>query len=80
MGWHEHVDGVFHGCEKFFRPGYAANLVSSWIPALRDVKEKLEAGARVADVGCGKGASTLLMAKAFPKSRILRIRLPRQVD
>ncbi len=69
MGWHEHVDGVFHGCEKFFRPGYAANLVSSWIPALRDVKEKLEAGARVADVGCGKGASTLLMAKAFPNSR-----------
>jgi SAM-dependent methyltransferase len=69
MGWHEHVDGVFHGCEKFFRPGYAANLVSSWIPALAGVKEKLEAGARVADVGCGKGASTLLMAKAFPKSR-----------
>src|SRR6266852_3120810 len=69
MGWHEHVDGVFHGCEKFFRPGYAANLVSSWIPSLQDVKEKLEAGARVADVGCGKGASTLLMAKAFPKSR-----------
>lgn len=69
MGWHEHVDGVFHGCEKFFRPGYAANLVTSWIPALHDVKEKLEAGARVADVGCGKGASTILMAKAFPKSR-----------
>jgi len=69
MGWHEHADGVFHGCEKFFRPGYAANLVSSWIPALVDVKEKLEAGARVADVGCGKGASTLLMAKAFPNSR-----------
>ena len=69
MGWHEHADGVFHGCEKFFRPGYAANLVSSWIPALSNVKEKLEAGARVADVGCGIGASTLLMAKAFPKSR-----------
>jgi SAM-dependent methyltransferase len=69
MGWHEHVDGVFHGCEKFFRPGYAANLVNSWIPSLQDVKAKLEAGARVADVGCGKGASTLLMAKAFPKSR-----------
>jgi SAM-dependent methyltransferase len=68
MGWHEHDDGVFHGCEKFFRPGYAANLVSSWIPALDDVRSKLEAGARVADVGCGKGASTLLMAKAFPKS------------
>jgi SAM-dependent methyltransferase len=69
MGWHEHADGVFHGCEKFFRPGYAANLVPSWIPALTDVKEKLEAGARVADIGCGKGASTLLMAKAFPNSR-----------
>jgi len=69
MGWHEHADGVFHGCEKFFRPGYAANLVSAWIPALSDVKEKLEAGAKVADVGCGLGASTILMAKAFPKSK-----------
>src|SRR6202142_1862106 len=69
MGWHEHDDGVFHGCEKFFRPGYAAYLVSSWIPALHDVEKKLESGARVADVGCGKGASTVLMAKSFPKSR-----------
>ena len=69
MGWHEHDDGVFHGCEKFFRPGYAANLVSAWIPSLSEAKKKLEAGARVADVGCGKGASTLLMAQAFPKSR-----------
>jgi SAM-dependent methyltransferase len=69
MGWHEHDDGVFHGCEKFFRPGYAANLVSSWIPSLDEVKKKLERGARVADVGCGKGASTLLMAQAFPNSR-----------
>ena len=69
MGWHEHQEGVFHGCEKFFRPGYAANLVSTWIPALQDVQAKLEAGARVADVGCGKGASTLLLAKAFPKAR-----------
>jgi SAM-dependent methyltransferase len=68
MGWHEHAEGVFHGCEKFFRPGYAANLVSSWIPALHDVQQKLEAGARIADVGCGKGASTILMAQAFPKS------------
>jgi SAM-dependent methyltransferase len=69
MGWHEHVDDVFHGCEKFFRPGYAANLVSSWIPALHDVEEKLNAGARVADVGCGKGASTILMARAYPNSQ-----------
>jgi len=69
MGWHEHADGVFHGCEKFFRPGYAANLVSTWIPSLQDTKAKLEAGARVADVGCGKGAATLLMAKAFPNSQ-----------
>lgn len=69
MGWHEHDDDVFHGCEKFFRPGYAANLITSWIPSLDDVKAKLEAGARVADVGCGKGASTILMAKAFPNSR-----------
>jgi len=69
MGWHEHEEGVFHGCEKFFRPGYAANLVSAWIPSLRDVKHKLEVGAVVADVGCGRGASTLLMAQAFPNSR-----------
>src|SRR5258708_17428499 len=69
MGWHEHDEAVFHGCEKFFRPSYAANLVTSWIPSLHGVKAKLEAGARVADVGCGKGASTVLMAKAFPKSQ-----------
>ena len=69
MGWHEHNEGVFHGCEKFFRPGYAANLMASWIPSLHGVQAKLEAGARVADVGCGKGASTLLMAQAFPKSQ-----------
>lgn len=69
MGWGEHTEGVFHGCEKFFRPGYAANLASAWIPALHGVNAKLEAGARVADVGCGKGASTILMAKAFPKSQ-----------
>jgi len=71
MGWHEHEDEVFHGCEKFFRPGYVANLISSWIPSLHGVKEKLEKGARVADVGCGKGTSTILMAKAFPKSRFI---------
>lgn len=69
IGWHEHDDSVFHGCEKFFRPGYAAHLISSWIPSLKGVQAKLAAGASVADVGCGKGASTLLMARAFPKSR-----------
>jgi SAM-dependent methyltransferase len=68
MGWHEHDEFVFHGCEKFFRPGYAANLVANWIPALSGVQKKLESGAKVADVGCGKGASTILMAKAYPKS------------
>ncbi|NYF89316.1 methyltransferase domain-containing protein [Tunturiibacter empetritectus] len=68
MGWHEHDEGVFHGCEKFFRPGYAANLVSSWIPSLDGIQQKLESGARVADVGCGKGASSILMAQAFPNS------------
>jgi SAM-dependent methyltransferase len=69
MGWHEHEDGVFHGCEKFFRPGYVANLTSSWIPSLNGVSEKLEAGARVADIGCGKGASTILLAQAYPNSK-----------
>jgi len=69
MGWHEHDEDVFHGCEKFFRPSYAANLISSWIPSLEGVQAKLERGARVADVGCGKGTSTVLMAKAFPKSQ-----------
>ena len=70
MGWGEHEDRVFHGCEKFFRPGYAANLVGSWIPALDGVYDKLVRGAKVADVGCGKGASSILIAKAFPNSHI----------
>ena len=69
MGWHEHNEDVFLGTEKFFRPGYTANLVSSWIPALDGVRARLEAGARVADVGCGLGSSTILMAKSFPKSQ-----------
>lgn len=69
MGWGEHDDGVFHGCEKFFRAGYTANLISSWIPSLDGVQAKLQAGATVADVGCGKGASTMIMAKAFPNAR-----------
>ena len=68
LGWHEHDHGLFHGTEKFFRPGYAANLVSAWIPALDGVDAKLRAGAKVADVGCGLGASTILLAQAYPKS------------
>ena len=66
--WGEHSDCLFCGTEKFFRPGYAAHLTNEWIPALPGVREKLEAGARVADVGCGHGASTIIMAKAFPNS------------
>jgi SAM-dependent methyltransferase len=69
LGWHEHDVCLFRGTERFFRPGYNANLVASWIPALEGVKEKLAAGAKVADVGCGHGASTILMAQAFPNSR-----------
>jgi 2-polyprenyl-3-methyl-5-hydroxy-6-metoxy-1,4-benzoquinol methylase len=70
MGWHEHHDDVPVGTEMFFRPGYLANLVSSWIPSLDGVVAKLEAGARVADVGCGLGASTVLMAQAWPGSHV----------
>jgi SAM-dependent methyltransferase len=68
MGWHEHDHRLFRGTERFFRPGYRANLVSEWIPALEGVQEKLERGAKVADVGCGHGASTVIMAEAFPNS------------
>lgn len=69
VGWHEHSNCLFRGTERFFRPGYNANIVSGWIPALDGMRERLEAGASVADVGCGHGASTILMAKAYPKSR-----------
>ena len=68
LGWHEHHHELFVGTERFFRPGYAANLISAWIPALEGVEAKLKSGARVADVGCGLGASTVLMAKHYPKS------------
>ncbi len=68
FGWHEHHEDLFRGTELFFRPGYIANLVSAWIPALDEVEDKLNTGAKVADVGCGLGASTILMAKAFPNS------------
>ncbi len=68
VGWHEHVHDVHEGCERFFRPGYNANLISAWLPALDGVVDKLEQGGCVADVGCGHGASTILMAQAFPSS------------
>ncbi len=68
LGWHEHHHELFVGTERFFRPGYAANLISAWIPALTGVDAKLKNGARVADVGCGLGASTILMAESYPKS------------
>jgi len=68
VGWHEQDEEVFSGCERFFRPGYSANLIASWLPALEGVEAKLSAGAQVADVGCGHGASTALMARAYPTS------------
>ncbi len=68
LGWHEHHHYLFHGTERFFRANYIGHLLSSWIPALDGVQEKLQKGAKVADVGCGLGASTILMAKAFPNS------------
>ena len=68
LAWHDHSACLFRGTERFFRPGYNANLVSSWLPALDGVVDKLKQGARVADVGCGHGASTVVMARAFPQS------------
>lgn len=69
LGWHEHSTCLFRGTERFFRPGYNSHLVNEWIPALGGVEERLKAGASVADVGCGHGASTILMAQAYPASR-----------
>jgi len=69
VGWHQHHACLFEGTERFFRPNYAANLIASWLPALTGVVAKLEAGATVADVGCGHGASTILMAQSFPRSK-----------
>jgi SAM-dependent methyltransferase len=71
VGWHEHNHDVYDGCERFFRPGYNASLIPSWLPALDGVVEKLEAGASVADIGCGHGSSTILMAQAFPNSKFV---------
>jgi SAM-dependent methyltransferase len=73
IGWHDHVDDVHVGCERFFRPGYNAHLVTEWLPALEGMVDKLKGGATVADVGCGHGASTVLMAEAFPESSFLGI-------
>src|SRR5690606_19242043 len=68
IGWHQHHHSLFFGTEAFFRAGYRANLVNQWIPSLSGVKEVLEKGGKAADIGCGHGASTLLMAEHFPKS------------
>jgi 2-polyprenyl-3-methyl-5-hydroxy-6-metoxy-1,4-benzoquinol methylase len=69
LGWHEHHHGLFHGVERLFAPAYRTSLIAEWIPALEGVEEKLRAGALVADVGCGHGMSTILLAEAFPNSR-----------
>lgn len=71
VGWHEHHPDVHVGCERFFRPGYQAHLLPAWLPALDGVVDRLRLGATVADVGCGHGASTILMARAFPASRVV---------
>jgi SAM-dependent methyltransferase len=71
VGWHEHGHDVHEGCERFFRPGYNAHLVAEWLPALEGVVDKLERGGLVADVGCGHGASTILMAQAYPNSNFV---------
>lgn len=71
FGWHEHHHDLFDGTERLFRPGYAANLVPSWIPALDGVAQRLADGAIVADVGCGYGASTILLAQAYPNSTVV---------
>jgi SAM-dependent methyltransferase len=71
MGWHEHHPDLFVGTEKFFRPSYVGNLLTSWLPALDGVEARLRGGATVADVGCGHGVTTVMMAQAFPRSRFV---------
>jgi SAM-dependent methyltransferase len=71
IAWGEHDHSLFEGTEEFFRPGYQRDLITSWIPALEGVKARLEQGGRVADVGCGHGASALLIAEAFPKAKVV---------
>jgi ubiquinone/menaquinone biosynthesis C-methylase UbiE len=73
MGWHEHNCRLFTGTEAFFRNGYRAHLTQTWIPSLSGVQEQLDTGGCVADIGCGHGASTILMAQAFPKSKFVGI-------
>jgi 2-polyprenyl-3-methyl-5-hydroxy-6-metoxy-1,4-benzoquinol methylase len=70
FGWGEHNHDVFEGCRRFFEPGYRANIVQSWIPALDGVHERLSQGGRVADVGCGHGASSIVIARAYPRSQV----------
>ncbi len=70
VGWHEHHHDLYHGTERFFRPNYIANLIASWIPALEGVDAKLKQGAKIADIGCGLGSSTILMARAYPNSKV----------
>jgi SAM-dependent methyltransferase len=69
VGWHEHDSCLFFGTERFFRPNYRSHLINDWIPAFGEAEAKLKAGARVADIGCGLGTSTILMAQAYPKSQ-----------
>lgn len=69
IGWHEHDHQLFHGVARFFRSSYTGNLVQNWIPAIDGMEAKLKEGARVADIGCGHGASTIVMAQAYPASR-----------
>jgi ubiquinone/menaquinone biosynthesis C-methylase UbiE len=71
MGWHEHHDDVFEGCQRFFEPGYRANIIDAWIPALEGVPERLEAGGRVADVGCGHGASSIVIAERYRSAEVI---------